>query len=157
METNEKPRFGVDAMLGKLARFLRILGYDTLYWREQSDFEILKEASSNNRILITRDKKLCWKAIDEGIDVVCFTEPLPIHKLLSYMKKANLIELSFNPKKSRCPLCNGELAETSNPLLSYGKVGRKYFVCKNCGMIYWVGRHFYNIKRILGVAENEDC
>jgi uncharacterized protein with PIN domain len=42
-------------MLGSLARYLRILGYDTLYWKEYTDAEILEELSKNDRILITRD------------------------------------------------------------------------------------------------------
>ncbi|MGC9186098.1 MAG: Mut7-C RNAse domain-containing protein [Fervidicoccaceae archaeon] len=157
MVQNSRVKFGVDAMLGNLARYLRILGYDTLYWKEYTDAEILEELSKNDRILITRDKQLYFKAIDKGINVVFFTEPLPINKLLSCLREVGLIDLSFDPKKSRCPECNGELMETNKPPMSYGNHARKYFVCKRCGMIYWVGKHFHYIMKTLGEAKNESC
>jgi len=152
-----RPKFGVDAMLGKLARYLRILGYDTLYWKEADDSEILERLKEEERILITRDRRLCEDAIDEGLSVVCFPVNLPLKNLLSCLRSAGLISLSFDPEKSRCPLCNGELIRTTKPPISYGTKKREYFLCKNCGMIYWVGKHLYYIRKVLGEADAENC
>ncbi|MEM3253759.1 MAG: Mut7-C RNAse domain-containing protein [Fervidicoccaceae archaeon] len=157
MQESKGVKFGVDAMLGKLARFLRLLGYDTLYWRDSDDEKILESSLKERRIIISRDKSLCKKAIDLGISVVCFSSSLSLEKYLSCLKEAGLIDLEFTPEKSRCPLCNGELYPTAQPFLSYKGRRKTYYVCKECGMIYWVGRHFHSIMKTLGDAKNETC
>ena len=62
------PSFLVDAMLGNIARKLRIFGYDTLYLKDTSDSSVLGIASREKRILLTRDKELFRRVIKEGID-----------------------------------------------------------------------------------------
>jgi uncharacterized protein with PIN domain len=62
------PSFLVDAMLGNIARKLRIFGYDTLYLKDTSDTSILGIAMREKRILLTRDKELFRRVIKEGIE-----------------------------------------------------------------------------------------
>ncbi|NAY89224.1 MAG: hypothetical protein GU347_00655 [Desulfurococcales archaeon] len=158
MASSPKPKFCVDAMLGKLARYLRLLGYDTLYFKDVEDEEILSKCLEETRTVVSRDRGLCKKAIDLNIPIVCFNRSMSTSRLLSCLKDIGLIELNFDPVSSRCPLCNGELVPTQNPPISYGyKRERTYYVCKNCGMIYWVGRHMSTIKRTLGEARVESC
>ena len=68
------PSFLVDAMLGNIARKLRIFGYDTLYLKDTSDTSVLGIASREKRILLTRDKELFRRVIKEGIDGVLLEE-----------------------------------------------------------------------------------
>ena len=60
--SNEKPVFIVDAMLGKLAKKLRLLGYDTAYSSDIDDEDLIRIAKNENRILITKDVQLARKA-----------------------------------------------------------------------------------------------
>ena len=62
-----RPRFSADEMLGSLARWLRLMGYDTIYERDSSDTAILERARVDERILLTRDKKLAERAKEKGL------------------------------------------------------------------------------------------
>ena len=56
---NPRPKkFLADVMLGRLAKWLRILGYDTLYFRDMDDQELIRRAVRDSRILLTRDREL---------------------------------------------------------------------------------------------------
>ena len=62
-----RPRFSADEMLGSLARWLRLMGYDTRYERDSNDTDILERARLDDRILLTRDKKLAERAEERGL------------------------------------------------------------------------------------------
>src|SRR4029077_652480 len=62
-----KPRFVADVMLGRLARWLRALGYDTLYFRDAPDRRLLALALTDQRRLLTRDAALARRARDAGL------------------------------------------------------------------------------------------
>ena len=62
-----RPRFSLDEMLGSLAKWLRIMGYDALYLRDLNDGEILRRAEEEGRILLTRDKELAHRAGEGGL------------------------------------------------------------------------------------------
>ncbi|MEM2025047.1 MAG: DUF5615 family PIN-like protein, partial [Desulfurococcaceae archaeon] len=68
------PKFVVDTMLGSLARWLRILGYDTLYEREIEDWQILRRAELESRVIITRDRGLHNKAMKHGLRSILIWE-----------------------------------------------------------------------------------
>ncbi|MEM4516988.1 MAG: Mut7-C RNAse domain-containing protein, partial [Desulfurococcaceae archaeon] len=64
---NNEPRFIVDTMLGTVARWLRILGYDTVYDKSAEDWQIIRRAELEKRIIVTRDRGLHIKAIKSGL------------------------------------------------------------------------------------------
>lgn len=149
-----RKRFVVDSMLGHLARWLRILGYDTIYSRNFSDWQLLRIARSSGRILVTRDKGLHWRARKQGIRSVLIESTHNVERLAELASKVGL-ELALDPRQSRCPLCNGDLKEASRNAVK-GRVPERtleyvdeFYVCTRCGKIYWEGSHWSNMRRML--------
>ena len=134
-------RIILDAMLGHLLSWLRILGYDTLYWSsEGGDDELLEEARETGRILVTRDSLLFRKASRQGVKCI-YIPTYETVEALSHLFKALGTKPEFNEKETRCPECNNRLDKTSqNPTR---------WRCGNCGKEYWIGGHWRNISRIL--------
>ncbi|WP_371803750.1 Mut7-C RNAse domain-containing protein [Candidatus Lokiarchaeum ossiferum] len=162
----------VDAMFGKLGRFLRILGFDTeIADPKLKDPEILEHILKVNRILITRDhlfyeitqKRLKKENLPEEMVLFLNEEELhqQLHKIFQHIgfkpEKLlwnNLHDLKFQP---RCSLCNSELdvVEKKQILekLSMGTATtfNHFWQCSNlnCNQIYWRGRHWQDIGIIL--------
>ena len=145
----ERPRFLADEMLGSLARWLRIMGYDTEYVKDLDDTSILKEARAECRILLTRDRQLAERAGEGGLLVLS-------DDLEEQMAQvAERYRLRFDEPMTRCALCNGELVLVPRQEVA-GKVqarvleaNEEFFVCKSCGQIYWKGSHWGRIVRQL--------
>ncbi len=151
--TNEKPIFIVDAMLGKLAKKLRLLGYDSLYSSSMDDDEIIKLARNEKRILITKDVPLLQKAKKHQIETIQITKEDEIEQFLQINEKATLGEFTVSGDNSRCSVCNGELQYTEKNDVSE-KVPRgvlenmnDFWICKDCKKIYWEGTHIKNLKK----------
>ena len=148
-------RFAADRMLGKLAKWLRLLGFDTLYYNHSSDEEFLTLAEEG-RVLLTRNRTLT-KGIDPG-RVLLVQDNDPKIQLKEVIR---LLGLEPDPDRffTRCTICNGAL-EAANPLDVYGRVPDyvwtahdKFSKCTGCGRIYWPGSHIKasqsDIKRLL--------
>jgi uncharacterized protein with PIN domain len=139
------PVFIVDGMLGNLARWLRILGYDTVYC-PLPDNTILEKAYNEGRILLTRDKALFRIAARKGVKSILIDGQDIVDILLSIALSLNI---TVKPQeKSRCPICNGDLDEAGvndvknlvpKNVLSKNSV---FWICRNCGKIYWHGSHW---------------
>lgn len=149
-----KPRFIVDAMLSSLARWLRFLGYDTLYCETQSDNEILERVG--DLILLTRDKELILRAKNRGFHVL---NPGSGSKKAMLEKLEQELDIQFvaNPDRSRCPKCNSGLQRKSrNQVLDQVPLGslrnhETFWQCDNsdCRQVYWQGRHWTRIQNTL--------
>ena len=141
-------KFLADVMVCNLARWLRILGFDTTSANNKmSDNELLLIATKEQRILLTRDKKLGNRKN------VYFLKSTTISEQLTELKKAFGLKIEF-PKNTRCAVCNGELEQTTREKLEK-KVPEKtksnaFWVCKACGKAYWKGSHW---KRIIGTLQ----
>jgi len=156
---DEQNKFIVDAMLGSLAKWLRLLGYDTLYSTSYNDAQIISIAARTKRIVVTSDKGLYRRAIKAGLRAVLLPES-GVTESLARLASAGLIELKVDPSKSRCPLCNGVLKEVTDRNLVRGRVPpgalakySKFYVCARCGHVYWEGGHWRNIRRIVEEAK----
>ena len=150
-------RFAADRMLGKLAKWLRILGYDTLYSRTLSNDRFLALADEG-RILLSRNTRLVGKMAPDGLIFVEANDPkMQLQGLISFLG------LKPDPDKffSRCTVCNG-LLEPVEPEDVVGKVPdhiwtghNRFSECKTCGRVYWPGSHLTRsrreIRRLLGV------
>lgn len=130
-------KFLVDVMLGKLGRWMRMMGYDTEIASDKlKDHELVDKAEEEDRIIITRDKD-----IDE-----MNTEARVIFlksKGFENQIKAVFNELGLEPRfpgGSRCSKCNAELRET----------GENTWVCRSCNQRYWKGSHWERIKEVQG-------
>jgi uncharacterized protein with PIN domain len=143
-------------MLGKLARFLRLLGYDVQYSTEYSDETLLKKAFEDDRILITSDENLFKEAVNRNIESMFIKGGSTIDRISQVIKRYNL-DLTADPSISRCPQCGSiikfELKENLKdriPSRSYEEYDN-FWLCTNnrCNKIYWQGSHWDNIKKMM--------
>jgi uncharacterized protein len=150
------PRFLVDAMLGDIARKLRIFGFDTLYMKDTSDSSILEMALHENRILLTRDKEFFRRVVKAGAEGVLMERYDKIDNIANTLLKYGVRSLSFNPRTARCACCNGILAlikasdlkgAIPNKIL---EIHHNFFQCSYCNNIYWEGSH---VKRLNLLAQ----
>lgn len=155
------PAFLVDAMLGDIARKLRIFGYDTLYVKDTSDKSILEIASREKRILLTRDKELFKRVVKTGIEGVLLEQYNEIDNIAYTLSKYRVPYLSFNTGIARCPCCNGFLSFREAAKLN-GALPKKiiknhsvFFQCLNCGKIYWEGKHVSRLRLLVKKINNK--
>jgi len=141
--------FIADAMLGKLTRWLRILGFDTIYEPDLSDDALILRAKEEARTLLTRDVPLHKKASREGVSSFLFREKTN----LALLKEASPLLTDPSPG-SRCPICNSLLAPkpTGATGLSVAEVEGHSWLCPSCGKLYWHGSHWKGIRRTLILA-----
>jgi hypothetical protein len=147
----------LDAMLGKLCRNLRILGFDAEYHRE-SDEELIYKAVTESRIPVTKDGLLAARRIfrEKNIPVIVPRSSNHFLQLIDVLSELNLLGNPVKPGKSRCPLCNRALLKLK-PISSAGNVpafvwinkGRDVRICPLCLKTYWKGTHYTNFFRQL--------
>jgi len=154
-------KFVADGMLGKLARWLRMLGHDVKYSTELDDRKLVTVAKKEKRTLLTRDLELYQQATAKGIDSF-YLEGETEEERLAELAKRFSIELAIDMAKSRCPKCNarvgriakeevGKRVET-NTLEHY----ESFWECRKCGQIYWQGAHWVKIGKTLSVAREKN-
>jgi len=151
-------KFIADGMLGKLTRWLRMLGHDVKYSNKLNDAELTVIAKKERRILLTKDLELYQRAIAKGIDAF-YVEGRTEAKRLAELAKRFNIPLTIDLKNSRCPRCNTKLRSIPKEKLA-GKVEKNTFTyyddfwkCPKCGHIYWQGAHWGRIRATLEEAE----
>lgn len=146
-------RFAVDSMLGRLARWLRLSGYDVVYYRGLQDDEILEHAFKERRLLLSRDSALCRQAGKAGIKYLYVRGGDFIDQMRQVMTELN-IKFYDTPIYSRCPKCNGEIIRAGEE--SIGRVPEmvrsrisEFWECSECGQVYWEGSHWKNIRKVI--------
>lgn len=137
-------RFIIDANLGALAKYLRLLGMDCLYQNNYSDKEVAEISSAENRIVLTRDRTLLQrKLITHGY---CVRADKPLKQTKEVLKRFDLFR-SLAPF-TRCTHCNGilETVDKEKIIKRLEPLTRKYYdnflICPDCNRIYWEGSHF---------------
>ncbi|MEJ5293297.1 MAG: Mut7-C RNAse domain-containing protein [Candidatus Methanosuratincola sp.] len=136
-------RFVADAMLGKLARWLRIIGYDTEYLPSAGDDDLISAAEDGGRLLLTRDSELFRRAVRRGVPAILI-KSTTIAEELSEITRSLGLKLS---DQTRCPLCNELLVEGGGGegLPVRGRV----WECPRCRKFYWHGTHWLKISETL--------
>lgn len=144
-------RFILDVHLGKLAKRLRLLGFDTLYTNTYSDEEISEISKKEKRIILTRDTGLLKrKIITHGYYI---RSRNPKEQLFEVVRRFDLLK-RVKPF-TRCIQCNQCLKEIEKNKIEQQlpeKVLRKYdhfHLCEPCNKIYWLGSHWENMKKTL--------
>lgn len=143
-------------MVGKLARWLRLLGFDVAYYRRIDDDKLLGLASQEKRVILTRDHELINKAKKRQslkqrfllIESECWEEQ--VEQVLDHFKLRDKI----NPN-SRCLECNSQLkilpkarAKNLVPPFVYEQA-EGFALCPGCGRIFWKGTHFQDMEKKL--------
>lgn len=136
-------RFMVDVNLGKLARRLRMLGFDTCYGNRFEDREIVDIARRERRIILTRDRRLLFrKAVSHGYWVRSDDPDSQLREVVARLDLAGQV----GPLR-RCLECNGliESVDRETVWSSLEPLTRRFYEsfyrCPDCGKIYWEGSH----------------
>lgn len=138
-------RFMLDVHLGKLARYLRLLGFDTRYEKNLDDADIINAAVKERRIILTRDIGLLkQKKVTHGYFL---RQTDPKKQIVEILDHFDLVA-KCQPF-SRCLECNGKLISIKNDNAALHAVPEqvktfqeKFFQCKDCARIYWQGTHY---------------
>jgi len=144
-------RFVLDVHLGKLARYLRLLGFDTLYRNDYADAELARLSSEERRILLTRDRDLLKRAIvTHGYFVRAVN---PRRQIEEIMERLDLYR-AIQPFQ-RCLRCNGRLVATPKAQICEQLLPETrrwietFWVCADCAQIYWEGSHLPHLRRLI--------
>ena len=148
-----QPRFLVDAMLGKLARWLVILGYDAKFagGDGRSDLELLKQAQSEDRVFVTKDRRIPAVA---GLRMVVLLEN-GFEEQLGELARALSLKPDPDLLFSRCSDCNEKLdalsREDALPLVppKVRTLETSFRRCPKCGKLFWTGTHTERIAATL--------
>lgn len=144
-------KFVLDVHLGRLARYLRMLGFDTLYENDLDDSEIILISLQQNRIILTRDLGILRNGrVTHGYWI---RSRYPKDQLKEVIGRLDLYRMikPFN----RCMECNGKIVITDKQsVLEHIKEGtresfEKFYRCKKCGKIYWQGSHYQRMKKMI--------
>jgi hypothetical protein len=144
-------KFIADIMVGKLAKYLRMAGFDVIYINDASDDEIIKIARKTNRIVLTRDSLMLERKEFKNGTIKCLhIKDVKLKSQLEQVKSE--FGLSLKPNLIRCIECNKKLAnvkkeDIKNKVPPYVyKTQENFLYCKNCDKYYWRGTHYNNIK-----------
>ena len=144
--------FIVDAMLGKLATWLRLTGYDTLYSAKLDDDSILRIAEEEGRVLLTSDAILASRGENSGIETMLVRGSVDEEVASVFLRFG--ITPEADPSTSRCTKCNGELIHISEDEkdqiqgLVFDKTFNFYnefWLCKYCKSVFFRGGQWKNI------------
>ena len=157
-------RFLCDEMLVGLGRWLRIAGYDTVIAdRGRNNRELVEQAHAEDRILLTRDRRLV--EIRKANDRTIVLESVGIDAWAAELVRRLQLDWNHNPL-SRCNVCNVVLEGAPSELRwklppRIRELSGHVRVCPRCGRLYWEGSHVHRIRRRLeGFArdmEHEDA
>ncbi|MFN3622071.1 MAG: Mut7-C RNAse domain-containing protein, partial [Nitrososphaerales archaeon] len=104
--------FIVDLMLGRTARWLRILGFNVLYNPSWTDEDIIRISSELNAIILTKDRELASRALSMGLNAVEVAGKSEAERI-GFLLKTFRLKPVIDPSKSRCPICNSPIREAS--------------------------------------------
>jgi uncharacterized protein with PIN domain len=143
--------FVADVHLRRLARFLRLLGFNTLHSNDFDDAELVEISTSEGRILLTRDRQLLKHGRVAHGYWVRSTDP--VEQAREVVRRFDLAD-SVQPF-SRCPACNGNLGAVEKEAVAAEippKTARwldEYVQCDACGKLYWHGTHFQRLEGLI--------
>ncbi|MBE9512875.1 MAG: Mut7-C RNAse domain-containing protein [Chloroflexi bacterium] len=142
------PKFIVDHNVGKLARWLRMMGYDTLFFSGSNDSYMVAMAQNEDRIILTKDTQIMKRRLVTSgqIKTVFIQSDEPELQILQVIDTLNL-DTKFKPF-TICLECNQPLLERSKPQVKdlvppyVFQTQSQYMECPNCHRIYWRGTHW---------------
>lgn len=147
--------FLADAMLGNVAKKLRLLGYDAEYFSDIDDSKLIDKAKTESRTIISRDRLLVEKAKKDKISSVLITSQNEIEQFLEILKTTPLKLNEISGDTARCTKCNSATSQISK-LKIKNKIPQgvfeyndKFWKCDGCDQIYWEGTHVKNLQEFV--------
>jgi uncharacterized protein with PIN domain len=141
-------KFIVDSNVGKLARWLRIMGYDALFFKDIDDDTLVRIALSQNRVVLTKDRQILKRRVvmSDKLKAILITDDDPKMQLASVIKQLDL-NCHFKPF-SLCLECNKKLIKQKKDQV-HDRVPQHvfqtqddYMECPVCRRVYWQGTHW---------------
>lgn len=149
-----KPRFLADCNVGRLARWLRALGYDASYHARIGDSELVREAAAEGRVLLTRDRDLTKRRVIQtgAVRAILIRDDEVTEQLRQVFGE---LGLELKEALTRCIECNSELqprvlatvAERVPPHVR--RTQSRYSECPGCGRVYWAGTHWQRMREVI--------
>ena len=153
-------RFITDGMLGKLTRWLRMLGHDVTYFRSADDEKLVEMAESEKRVLLTRDHNLHQQAATRGVEAVLVEKTDEAGKLADLARRFGF-KLEIDLTVSRCPKCNAAIKAVSKEVVA-DQIPEgtsvhydDFWLCLGCDKVYWQGAHWKRIEKTLVDAKSK--
>jgi hypothetical protein len=153
--SQKKPIFIVDAMLGNLAKKLRVLGYDSTYFSSIEDEKLVTIAKNEKRIILTKDELLCKTAQNRDIIAILVRGNDELEQIMQIHQNIKFEKFVMDTNNSRCIVCNGKL-QTIEKFRIIGKIPEgvlereeKFWTCDVCKKIYWQGTHFEKLQEFV--------
>ncbi len=151
-------RFIADVMLGSLAKWLRLLGVDTLYFRNIDDNELIRVAKQEGRIILTRDGGICGSRKSGDCFLIRSADTMAqVREVITSLG----IHPAAGERPQRCASCNGLLLPAERDAIS-GEVPEYVFrnsisflKCGQCGKVYWEGSHKKMIDAVIGAITKD--
>jgi uncharacterized protein with PIN domain len=147
----EFPSFILDAHLGKLAKYLRMLGFDTLYQNNYIDRQIIDIAADEGRMILTRDKILLKsKEAQQGYYVRAIEKHEQLKEIVGKFGLAGKFR-SF----TRCMMCNAEMEKKSKVEVldkidaGTARIFSEFLYCPGCDKVFWKGSHFERKEKLI--------
>ena len=147
--------FFVDAMLGDIARKLRLLGFDSEYVPDIDDSKLIKKAQAECRAIISRDCSLIQRAKKKGIPAIYVSKEDKLEQFLEIIQITGLKIKKISGDTARCTKCNAktfrinksEIKTQIPPLVL--EQNDLFWKCKKCSQIYWEGTHIKNLQKFI--------
>ena len=156
LKTENESTFFVDAMLGNIARKLRLLGYDSQYFSDIDDEKLIDSARKEKRIIISKDEELIKRAQKLGIGSIRITKKEEIDQFFEIITSVNLKRVKINGNTARCPKCNSLTKSVDKEIIKEKipqgvlKSNDKFWICECCKQVYWEGTHIKNLQEFVG-------
>jgi uncharacterized protein len=150
-------RFLADNMLGRLATWLRLLGYDTAYPRNAEDAELARIARSEERVLLTRDVELTRR---RGISCLLIESE---QVAIQVKQVFSAFHLTVHDAFSRCAECNVRLEDVPKESVRdrvppyVFKTQERFRCCRECARVYWRGTHWARMSAQLEDLDGDDA
>jgi uncharacterized protein with PIN domain len=153
-EPLREPRFFADAQLGRLARHLRLLGFDTRYENSIDDADLVRRAAAERRIILSRDRALLMR---RDVTHGCHIRQDDPREQLTYVIRRCDLSRACHPF-TRCIECNGRLEAVSKDKVAdklepeTAACFDEFWRCEGCGGIYWKGSHYDRLQQLASNA-----
>jgi len=147
--------FFVDAMLGNIAKKLRLLGFDSEYVSDIDDYKLIEKAKNENRTIISRDRNLIDRAKKNEISSIYITTENEIEQFQEILKNTHLQLDEISGDSARCTKCNSPTSQINkleirnNIPQGVFEYHEKFWKCDRCDQIYWEGTHIKNLQEFV--------
>jgi uncharacterized protein with PIN domain len=138
-----------DAMLGRLAKWLRVAGYDTAYLADTDDFAVMRLARAEDRLVLTRDTELAQR---QGVRALFINS-----EVLEEQVRQVYSDLGPPPEgaAARCPVCNRVLIQADRDTVASRvppyvlRTQEQFTLCTECDRVYWQGTHWEKMEPLI--------